>query len=59
MDAIQRLEVLAEVCFQRGAVADVRAVGVFELDKFLDQGLFDFLFSHCSAFWIWPLLTHA
>jgi hypothetical protein len=49
MDAVERLEVLAEVGFQRGAVADVLTVGVFEIAQFFDQGLFDFLFSHCSA----------
>jgi len=46
MNAIERLEVLAEVDFQRGAVADVRTVSVFEIAQFLDHGLFDFLFSH-------------
>jgi hypothetical protein len=46
VNAVERLEVLAEVGFQRGAVADVRAVGVFEVAQFLDQGLLDFLFSH-------------
>ena len=46
MNAVERLKVLAEVTFQRGTVADVRAVGVFEIAQFLNQGLFDFLFSH-------------
>ena len=30
-DAVERLELLAEVLLQRGAVADVRAVGVFKI----------------------------
>ncbi len=46
MDAVQGLEILAEVVLQRGAVADVRAVGVFEIAQFFDQCLFDFLLCH-------------
>jgi hypothetical protein len=46
VDAVQRLEMLAEVVLQRRTVADVRAVAVFEVTQFLDQGLLDFLFSH-------------
>lgn len=40
-DPVQRLEVLAEIGFQRSAVADVRAQGVLELAEFLDQLLLD------------------
>lgn len=46
MNAVERLEVLAEISFQRGTVADVRAVGVFEIAQLLDQNLLDFLFGH-------------
>ena len=46
VDAVQRLEMLAEVLLQGGAIANVRAVGVFEITQFFNQGLFDFLFGH-------------
>ena len=31
MDPVERLELLAEVLFQRGTVADIRAIGIFEI----------------------------
>ena len=37
VDAVEGLELLAEVLFQRGAVADVGTVGVFEVFKFRNQ----------------------
>ena len=46
--AVQSLEVFAEVPFQRRAVADVLAVGVFEVDQFFYQKVFDLLLDHCQ-----------
>lgn len=43
-DAVERLELLAEVGFEGSAVADVGAVGVLEVAELLDQGRFDVLF---------------
>lgn len=37
---------LTKVAFEGGAVADVGAVGVFEVGQFADQRLFEFLFDH-------------
>ncbi len=37
MDAIEGLELLTEVVLQRRAVANVRAVAVFEIAQFFDQ----------------------
>ena len=37
---------VAEVAFQGGSVADVLAVGVFEIGQFADKCLFEFLFGH-------------
>jgi len=37
MDTVEFFELLAEVALQAGAVADVRAVGVFEIAQFVDQ----------------------
>ena len=34
VDAVKRLELLAEVLFQRGAVADIWAVCIFKIPKF-------------------------
>ena len=44
--AVERLEFLAEVLLQRGAVTDVRAIDVFEISQFFEQCVFDFLFCH-------------
>ena len=41
VDAIQRLELLAEILFQRGAVTNVVTIGVFEIFKFCNQISFD------------------
>jgi len=46
LNTVECIEVLAEVDFQRSAVVDVRAVGVFQFAQFFDQSLFDLLFSH-------------
>ena len=42
--AVEGLEFLAEVGFERGAVADVGALGVLEPAEFLDEGRFDVAF---------------
>jgi len=44
---IERLELLAKIGFQRTTVADVRAVGVFEVAKFGDQIKLDLTFGGC------------
>ena len=48
-DAVECLELLAEVRFKRGAVADVRAVLVLQAAKLLDKLFFKLAFgrSHC------------
>jgi len=46
-DPVERLEFLAEVGLQRGAVADVGAIGVFEIDQLGEQILLDLVFSCC------------
>ena len=43
-DAIERLELLAEIGLQAGAVADVGAVGVFEFAQLGDQIELDLVF---------------
>jgi len=43
-DMVERLELAAEVLFQRGLVADVGAAGVFELFELVDEALFDVVF---------------
>ena len=43
VDAVERLELLAEVLLQRGAVADVGAVGVFEIAQVFRSVLVRFL----------------
>src|SRR5690606_4360839 len=43
-DAIEGLELFAEVALQRGAVADVGTIGVFQITKFLEERVFDRLF---------------
>jgi len=48
MNAIERLEVLAKVVLQRGAVTDVRAIGVLELSQFSGPARYGFL--------LWSLL---
>lgn len=45
-DAVEGLEFFAEVAFQRGAVADVRAVDVLQFRQLVDEALFEFLFGH-------------
>jgi len=47
VDAVQALEMLAEVLLQRSAVADVRAVCVFEVGQLSDQILFNLVFFCC------------
>ncbi len=49
-DLVQRLEVLAEIGFQRGAVTDVRAQGVLELAELFDQLLLDGGFADAHVF---------
>ena len=44
LDAVEGLEVVAEVVFEGGAVADVRAIDVLEVAEFRDQGLFELPF---------------
>ncbi len=44
LDAVEGLEVVAEVAFEGGAVADVPAIDVLEVAEFLDQGLFELSF---------------
>lgn len=44
VDAVERFEFLPEVLFQCGAVADVRAVFVFEAAELLDEPVLDVLF---------------
>jgi hypothetical protein len=46
LDAVEGLEVVAEVAFDGGSVADVGAIGVFEIGQFADQRLFELLFGH-------------
>jgi hypothetical protein len=41
VDAVEGLELLAEVFLQRGAVVDVGAVGVFKIAEFLDEQVLD------------------
>ena len=40
-DAVEGLELLAEVAFERGAVFDVIAIDVLQIDKPRDEGLFE------------------
>lgn len=42
-DAVEGFELVAEVLFQRGAVADVVTVGVFETAQLLDKRVLDAL----------------
>jgi len=44
LDAVEGLEVAAEVAFEGGAVADVRAIDILEVAEFRDQGLFELPF---------------
>ena len=44
VDAVERFEFFAEVLLQRLTVADIRAVGVFEVLQFGEQALFDVVF---------------
>ena len=46
MDAVEGLELLSEVGFEAGAVADVRALGVLQATELLDQGRLDVLLSN-------------
>jgi hypothetical protein len=50
-DAIERLEVLPEVLFQRGAVTDVVPQGVLQTFQLFDQRLFDLVFGHGVLSW--------
>lgn len=43
--AVQFLELLAEVLLQRGAVGDVRSVGIFEAAEFFDERILDVPFT--------------
>ena len=43
----ERLELLAEISFQRGAIANVRARRVFEINQPVNQVLLDLFFCHC------------
>ena len=45
VDAVEGLELLAEVLLQRGAVADVGAVFVLEALELADEAVFDAVFS--------------
>jgi len=49
-DVVQRLELFAEVLLQRGAVADVGAVLIFQVAKFRDKVFFKLALggSHCD-----------
>jgi len=44
LDAVESLEVVEEVAFEGGAVADVPAIDVLEVAEFLDQGHFELAF---------------
>jgi hypothetical protein len=46
VDAVQSFELLAKIGFERSAVADVVAVGVFEVDQLGDEGVFNVLLPH-------------
>jgi len=46
-DPVKRLELLAEIGFQRGTIADIRAVGVFEVTQPGEQVVLDVLFRCC------------
>ena len=50
LDAVERLELFAEVALKRGAVADVGAVFVLQVAKLLDELFFELAFgrSHDS-----------
>ena len=49
VNAVQGLELLAEVALQGSAVSDVGAVFVFEVLKFADEAVFHLLFSDDGA----------
>src|SRR5690606_17281681 len=44
MNSIERLEVLAKVLLQSGAVADIRTIGVLQIFQLGDQILLDLVF---------------
>lgn len=46
LDAVEGLEMIAEVGFEGGAVTNVLAVDVFEIYQFTDQCFFEFVLSH-------------
>ena len=47
--AIECFELLAEVGFERGPVADVGSIGVLEVAQLLDEGRLDVLFFHTKT----------
>lgn len=54
-DAVESLEFLAEVFFQRGAVADIGTIGVFETAQLFDEPLLDALLLEDESLRIWGL----
>ena len=50
LDAVKRLELLAEIGFQRGAVANVRPIGVFEVAQLGDKIKLDLAFRGCHCY---------
>lgn len=56
VNAVEGLEVLAEIDFEGGAVVDIGAVGVAEILEFLDEIVLDVLFGH-GAFLRWVYLN--
>jgi hypothetical protein len=44
VDVVERLELLADVFFQRGAVSDVLPVFILQPDKLLDKLIFQLAF---------------
>jgi hypothetical protein len=47
MDAIERLELFAEIRLHRGAITDIGAVCVFKIFQLADQVSFNLVFCHC------------
>ena len=56
-DAIECLELLPEVRFERGSVADVGAVFVLQVTQFIDEGLFKIAFGFDSGHYGETLLS--
>ncbi len=48
-NAVEGLELLAEVGFKSSAIANVRPISVFEIAELSDEGVFDVLFLNNSG----------